>query len=122
MKVNVELLKAKSDMTCDIMTNPVNYHHVASDTNYFRIIKTNKYHYGDREEITPHHLMTSVLNKYDVLLTLGKWSSMSPEQEQITALTTVVENSRAMTSDFQGPSIPILISIKEREINLSKSK
>ena len=35
--------------------------------------------------------MTAVLNKYQVSITSVKWDAICPEQEQILALTTVVE-------------------------------
>ena len=35
--------------------------------------------------------MTTVLNKYKVLLTAGKFNVMYPEQEQIIALNTVID-------------------------------
>ena len=36
-------------------------------------------------------LTTSDLNKYEVLLTSGKWNGISPKKEHIVALSIVVE-------------------------------
>ena len=35
--------------------------------------------------------MKSAIIKYEILLTLGNWNTISPEQEQIVDLTTVAE-------------------------------
>ena len=43
-------------------------------------------------KLTEDELMTSSLNKFDILRKDNKWNSMSPEQEQIIALASVVEN------------------------------
>ena len=37
--------------------------------------------YDYREYIIPEHLMNSVLNKYEVIITSEKWNAMTPKQE-----------------------------------------
>ena len=41
--------------------------------------------------LSPDELITSVLNKFETLRKDNKWNSMSPEQEQIISLASVVE-------------------------------
>ena len=68
-----------------------------------RYIKTkiDQYKYG--YNISPDELMTSDLNKFDILRKNKKWNSIPPEQEQIIALVSVVEK------------------LKDDNLNLSKS-
>ena len=56
-----------------------------------RYIKTkiDQYKYG--YNISPDELMTSDLNKFDILRKNKKWNSISPEQEKIMALASVVD-------------------------------
>ena len=54
-------------------------------------VKINKDHYDEGEDIISEQLITVALNKYEVFLASRKQNMMSPKQEHIMALTTVVE-------------------------------
>ena len=92
MKVNMEWLIPRGEITDDIVTNLFKDYHVASNAEYVRYIMTNKDIYGDGKYITPEKLITEQLNKHEVILTSVIFNTMHPEQYQVIALTPVVKN------------------------------
>ena len=102
-KVKVDGLKASGEQMYDIMINLFKEYHVASDVEFVRYINIKRYQYNDGYNILPDNLITSALNKFEILRKYNKWNTMSPDQEQIVALASVVEK------------------LKENNINLSKS-
>jgi hypothetical protein len=53
-------------------------------------MRNKKDSYDDGEEFTVEQLLTMSLIKFQILKVSGKWNSISPEQEQIVALTSEV--------------------------------
>ena len=91
MKVNVDRLKTRDERTDDVTINFFKVYQVASDGEFLRYIKTKRVQYDAGYNIIEDELMTSSLNKYEILCKDNKWKSMSPEQEQIIALASVVK-------------------------------
>ena len=87
----------------DIMINLFKEYQVASDGEFVRYINIKRDQYNDGYNISPDKLMTSALNKFEIMRKYNKWNTMSPDQEQIVALASVVEK------------------LKENNLKLSKS-
>ena len=85
-KVNVDGLKSRGDRTDDLIINIFKPYQVSSDEDFVIYIKTKRGY-----NLSPDELITSVLNKFETLRKDNKWNSMSPEQEQIISLASVVE-------------------------------
>ena len=103
VKVNVDGLKSRGEKMYDIMINLFKEYQVESDRNFVRYINIKRDQYNDGYNISPYKLMTSALNKFEILRKYNKWNTMSPDQEQIVALASVVEK------------------LKEKILKLSKS-
>ena len=89
-KVNVDGLKASGERTDDLIINLFKDYHVASDGKFVRYTKTKQDKYNDGYSISRDEKMTSALKKIEILTKDNTWKSMYPEQEQITALASVV--------------------------------
>ena len=76
VKVNVDGLKARGERTYDLMIEIFKAYQVASGCRNFRYIKTKRYHYDDRYNITEDKVMTFSLNKFEILRKDNKWNSM----------------------------------------------
>ena len=103
VKVNVDGLKSRGEKMYDLMINLFKEYQVASDGEFVRYINIKQYQYNDGYNISPDKLMTSALNKFEILRKYNKWNTMSPDQEQIVDLASVVEK------------------LKENNLKLSKS-
>ena len=73
-------LKARGERTDDLMINLFKAYHVASYIEFVIYIKTKRDQYNDGYNISPDELMTSALNKFEILIKENKWKSMPPEQ------------------------------------------
>ena len=91
VKVNVDGLKSRGGCIDGLMIKLFKAYQVAYDGEFVRYIKTNRDQYDDGYNITEDKLINSALNKYEILRKYNKWNSMSPEQEQIVALASVVD-------------------------------
>ena len=91
MKVNVEGLKARGEITDDLMINLFKAYKVSSDGEFVGYIKTKRYKKNDGHNLSPDKLMTSDLNKFEILRKDNNLNPMSPDQEQITSLAYVVD-------------------------------
>ena len=99
----MEELKSTGERTYDLMEDMFKSYHISSGTSFIQYIKTKKENYDFIEYIFAEKLMDKVRNKYEVILTSVNWNAISPEQEQIEALNTVLEK------------------LKDDNLNLSKS-
>ena len=54
-------------------------------------VKIKQDQYDDGYNITTDKLMTSALNKFEILRKDNKWNYMSPEQDKIIAFASIVE-------------------------------
>ena len=86
VKVNREGLRARGESTDDLMINLFKGYMNAADRDFVEYIKLKKDQYDEGGEIDAEQLMTLALNKYENLLTENKWKALSPEQEQLVAL------------------------------------
>ena len=84
-------LKARGEKIYDIMINLFKEYQVASDGEFVRYINIKQDQYNDGYNTSPDKLMTSALNKFEIMRKYNKWNTMSPDQEQILALASVVE-------------------------------
>ena len=91
MKVNVDGLKARDKRIYELTINLFIAYQVESDRKFVRYINTKRYQYDNGYNITTDKLMISNLNKFEILQKDNKWKSMSPEQEHIIALASVVK-------------------------------
>ena len=103
VKVNVGWLKARGERTDNFIINLFKAYQTASDVEFVEYIKIKRDQYDDGYNISTDELMTSALNKFDILRKDNKRNSMSPKQEQIIALAYVVKK------------------LKEKNLKLSKS-
>ena len=78
VKVNVEGLKERGEITGDLMINLFKAYQVASDREFVRYIKTRRDQCNDGYNLSPDEIMTSALNKFEILRKDNKWNSMSP--------------------------------------------
>ena len=91
VKVHVGSLKARGQRTDNLMINLFKAYYLASDCEFLRWVKTNLDQYEDVYNISIDELMTSTLNKFEILRKVKRWNSMYPEQEQIIVLDSAVE-------------------------------
>ena len=73
------------------MINLFKEYQVASDGEFVRYINIKQNQYKDGYNISTDKLMTSALNKFEILRKYNKWNTMSPNQEQIVDIAYVVE-------------------------------
>ena len=88
--MNVDVLKARGEQTDDQIVNLFKEYQVVSDSQCVRYIKTKRYQYDNGYNISTDKLMTSALNKFEILQKDNKWNSISPNQDHITALASVI--------------------------------
>ena len=106
VKITVEGLTARGHTTDDIMIGLFKGYMAASDREFVRYIKDYKNKYDDDEDITWEQLMTKALNKYTVLKQEGLWNALSPEAEQIVALSSEASHwKRTLTLILRGIGI-----------------
>ena len=86
VKVNREGLKARGETTDDLMINLFKGYLNAADREFVEHMKLKKNACDDGDDITADQLMSLALDKFENLRTEGKWMALSPEQEQIVAL------------------------------------
>ena len=84
-------LKSRGEQINDIMINLFKEYQVASDGEFVRYINIKQNQYKDGYNISTDKLMTSALNKFEILRKYNKWNTMSPNQEQIVDIAYVVE-------------------------------
>ena len=73
------------------MINLFKAYQVASDGDFVRYIKTKRDRSDNGYNLSPDKLITSALNKFEILRKDNKWNFMSPEQEKIIDLASAVE-------------------------------
>ena len=80
-------LSARGGVTHDLLTNLWKAYQNASDRDFVEFIKRKKDAYDEGEDITADTLMIVAENKYRALVQEERWNALSPEQNQIVALT-----------------------------------
>ena len=80
-------LSARGGVTHDLLTNLWKAYQNASDRDFVEFIKRKKDAYDEGEDITADTLMIAAENKYRALVQEERWNALSPEQNQIVALT-----------------------------------
>ena len=103
VKVNMDGLKSRGEKMYDIMISLFKEYQLASDGEFVRYINIKQDQYNDGCNISPDKLMTSALNKLKILRKYNNWNTMSPDQEHIVDVASVVEK------------------LKENNLKLSKS-
>ena len=80
VKVNVDGLKARGERTNDLMINLFKAYQVSSKGEILRYVKTKIDRYNDGYNLSTNEIMTSALNKFEILMKYNKWNSMSLDQ------------------------------------------
>ena len=75
--------------------------------------------YDDREDTTLEQLVNTSLKKCEVIISWGKKNMIYPEEEQIVALTTVVEKTK---DDNNKISISANKAPKKQRVNINNSQ
>ena len=83
VKVNVGGLKVRGERADDLMINLFKAYQVASDRKLVRYIKKKRYQYDDGYNISKDELMTSVLNRFEILRKDNKWNSMPHNKNRL---------------------------------------
>jgi hypothetical protein len=91
VKVNRYGLAARGESSDDLIINIFKAHLCVTDRNCF-IYMIKKKDYDDGVYFTVEQLLTMSLIKFQILKDSGEWNYLSPEQEQIVALTSEVTN------------------------------
>jgi hypothetical protein len=90
VKVNRNGLTARGESSDDLTINLFKAYLCVTVRNFTRYMRNKKDDYDDGEDFTVEQLLTMLLIKFQILKDSGKWNSLSPEQEQIVALTSEV--------------------------------
>jgi hypothetical protein len=90
VKVNRYGLTARGESSDDLTINLFKAYLCVTDRDFVRYMRNKKDAYDDREEFLVEQLVTTSLIKFQILKDSGKWNSLSPEQDQIVALTSEV--------------------------------
>ena len=80
LKLNLVVLKERYDSTYYLMINLFRAYHLELYTEFFRYIETNKDRHDDGKDFSLENIMSSALNKYEILITSIKWRLISPEK------------------------------------------
>jgi hypothetical protein len=90
VKVNRDGLTARGESSDDLIINLFKAYLCVTDRDFVRYMRNKKDAYDDGEDFTIEQLLTMSLIKFQILKDSGKWNSLSPEQEQIVAITSEV--------------------------------
>jgi hypothetical protein len=90
VKVNRDGITARGESSNDLTINLCKAYLCVTDRYCVRYMRNKKDSYDDGEDFTVEKLLTMSLIKFQILEDSGKWNSLSPEQEQIVALTSEV--------------------------------
>jgi hypothetical protein len=90
VKVNRDGLTARGGSIDNMTINLFKAYLCVTDRDFVRYMRNKKDSYDDVEDFTVEQLITMSLIKFQILKDSGKWNSLSPEQEQILALTSDV--------------------------------
>jgi hypothetical protein len=90
VKVNRDGLTARGESSDDLTINLFKAYMCVTDRDFVRYMRNKKDSYDDGEDFTIEKLLTMSLIKFQILKDSGKCNSLSPEQEQIVALTSEV--------------------------------
>ena len=66
----MEVLKARGEITDNLMKNIFKAYHISPDEKLFRYIKTKKYIYDNYKDITSKQLIMASFKKYEIINTL----------------------------------------------------
>lgn len=91
VKINRDGLKSRGQHYDDIMINLFRGYMHAMDQEFVRYIKDKKDQYDDGADMDEDRLMELALNKYENLVTEGKWRALSPADEKLEALNATVD-------------------------------
>ena len=80
VKVNVDGLKARGERTNDLMINLFKAYQVSSKGEILRYVKTKIDRYNDGYNLSTNEIMSSALNKFEILMKYNKWNSMPLDQ------------------------------------------
>lgn len=86
VKVQVEALETRGEITQDLLANLFTAYSAASDREFKTYIKTKENAYDDGEEISTTQLMHQALTKYKSLVEMDMWNAPSEEETKIIAL------------------------------------
>jgi hypothetical protein len=92
VKVNLEGLRARGEENNDIMVNLFDGYLMAGDRHFVDYIQVKKDQYEEGADIDADKLLQLALNKYENLVTEGRWKALTPEQEQLMALSATVDH------------------------------
>jgi hypothetical protein len=99
-----EGLTARGETSQDTMMNVQAAYMVCNDTDFVRHAKDEYMRWEQGATITLKQYMTSCLTKYKTLKMKGMWEALSPEQEQIIALTAEVSSLKYKAKSGKGKS------------------
>lgn len=91
VKVNCEGLAARNESNDDLMIHLFRGYMQAMDQEFVQYIKLKKNDYDEGADIDPDRLMELALNKYENLVTEGRWRALSPSEEKLEALNATVD-------------------------------
>ena len=94
VKTTFEGLRSRGERCDDIMVSLFNGYAAAGDETFVNYVAKKKDEHDDGADMTMQSLMTSALNKYTDLKRQGLWGALSPEQEQIVASSSEVNQIR----------------------------
>jgi hypothetical protein len=106
VKVNRDGLTARGESSDDLTINLFKAYLCVTDRDFVRYMRNKKDAYDDGEDFTIEQLLTMSLIKFQILKDSGKWNSLSPEQEQIMALTSEVTHLKDHNLKFSNNAKP----------------
>jgi hypothetical protein len=106
-KVNRDGITARGESNDDLTINLFKAYLCLTDRDFVRYMRNKKDSYDDGEYFTVEKTLTMSLIKFQILKDSGKWNSLSPEQEQIMALTSEVTHLKYHNLKLANNSKPI---------------
>jgi hypothetical protein len=90
VKINRDGLMARGESSDDLLIKLFKAYLCVTDMDFVRYMRNKKYAYDDGEDFSAEKLLTMSLIKFQILKDSGNCNSLSPEQDQIVALTSEV--------------------------------
>ena len=92
VKMLQDTLRARGEMTSDLLTNLFKGYGACSDRNFVDYIRRKQERYDEGEEVTANQLMNLADTKFKQLKDKEIWEAPSPEEEKILALEAKVKD------------------------------
>ena len=98
VKEQLKILTSRGETTTDLIANLFNAYRACGDKKFVKYIDDLKDRYDEGEDMSPEHLMTKALVKYQTLNLESEWNAPTEEERDIIAMRAQITELRAELS------------------------